>query len=200
MRRRAFLLGLAAMAASARAQRATRGGAPSLEAAVDKIAADALKGRPLPGLSVAVARAGRALLAKGYGFADLEFKVPAAPETVYQIGSVSKQFTGRRRHETRRAGEGSVSTTRLRNSCPTTRLEATASSSAICFTKLRVSGSSSRSRASTRWSPARLRGIRARTSSTSSRASRSSSPPASAGPTATLTTRCSASSSRRRRG
>ena len=93
MRRRAFLLGLAALAASARAQRGGKGDDSSIEAAVDAIAADAFRGRPLPGLSVAVARGGRTILAKGYGFADREQKVPATPETVYQIGSVSKQFT-----------------------------------------------------------------------------------------------------------
>jgi D-alanyl-D-alanine carboxypeptidase len=93
MRRRSFLRGLAALAASAPARRVVRGGEPPLEDTIDKIAAEALKGLPLPGLSVAVARAGRIVLAKGYGFADLMFKVPAAPETVYQIGSVSKQFT-----------------------------------------------------------------------------------------------------------
>jgi CubicO group peptidase (beta-lactamase class C family) len=40
-----------------------------------------------------VARGGRTVLAKGYGFADLERKVAATPETVYRLGSVSKQFT-----------------------------------------------------------------------------------------------------------
>jgi CubicO group peptidase (beta-lactamase class C family) len=93
MRRRAFLLGLAALAASARAQGGGRGDDSALAAAVDAIAADALRGLPLPGLSVAVARGGRMVLAKGYGFADLERKVPATAETVYQLGSVSKQFT-----------------------------------------------------------------------------------------------------------
>ncbi|MCA1615126.1 MAG: beta-lactamase family protein [Acidobacteria bacterium] len=93
MQRRAFLLGLAALAASARAEGGGKGSNPALLTAVDSIAADALRGRPLPGLSVAVARGGRTVLAKGYGFADLERKVPATPETVYQIGSVSKQFT-----------------------------------------------------------------------------------------------------------
>ncbi|HEY9401545.1 MAG TPA: serine hydrolase domain-containing protein [Pyrinomonadaceae bacterium] len=93
MRRRTFLLGLAAFAASASAQHNRRGTAPALEAAVDEIAAAALGERNIPGLSIAVARGGRTVLAKGYGFADLEGRVPAAPDTVYQIGSVSKQFT-----------------------------------------------------------------------------------------------------------
>ncbi len=80
---------MAALFASARAHRGMWGGDSSLESAVDEIAAAALRERPLPGLSVAVARGGRMMLAKGYGFA----KVPAAPEIVYHLGSVSKQFT-----------------------------------------------------------------------------------------------------------
>ena len=62
MRRRAFLLGLAALAATSRAR--GRGDDSALEAAVDRIAADALERRPVPGLSVAVARSGRIVLAK----------------------------------------------------------------------------------------------------------------------------------------
>jgi len=93
MRRRTFLLGLAAFAASASAQHGRRGAAPSLEAAVDQIAAAALGERNIPGLSIAVARGSRTVLAKGYGFADLKGRVPASPDTIYQIGSVSKQFT-----------------------------------------------------------------------------------------------------------
>lgn len=93
MRRRSFLLGLAALAASARAQGGSQIGDSALAAAIDTIAAGALRRLPLPGLSVAVARGGRTVLAKGYGFADLERRVPATAETVYQIGSVSKQFT-----------------------------------------------------------------------------------------------------------
>ena len=40
-----------------------------------------------------VARGDETLLAKGYGYADLESRVPASPETVYDVGSVSKVFT-----------------------------------------------------------------------------------------------------------
>ena len=47
----------------------------------------------IPGLSVAVIRGGRVLLARGYGFANLEHGVPATDSTVYQSGSVGKQFT-----------------------------------------------------------------------------------------------------------
>jgi CubicO group peptidase (beta-lactamase class C family) len=47
-----------------------------------------------PGVSVAVIRGGRdTLVFRGYGLADVENDVPATAETVYRIGSVSKQFT-----------------------------------------------------------------------------------------------------------
>jgi CubicO group peptidase (beta-lactamase class C family) len=49
--------------------------------------------RRIPGLSLAVVRGGEILYAKGYGMADVERAVPATPETVYELASVSKQFT-----------------------------------------------------------------------------------------------------------
>ena len=46
-----------------------------------------------PAMSVAIERKGELILARGYGVADLEHSVPAGAETVYRIGSVTKQFT-----------------------------------------------------------------------------------------------------------
>src|SRR5688572_22788033 len=46
-----------------------------------------------PGCAVAVHEAGRPRLARAYGMADLERDVPNTPETVFEAGSVSKQFT-----------------------------------------------------------------------------------------------------------
>ena len=46
----------------------------------------------LPGLSLAVIRNGQIIKSQGYGFADKDRKIPATPETIYRIGSVSKQF------------------------------------------------------------------------------------------------------------
>lgn len=43
--------------------------------------------------SVLVARDGKVLLSKGYGFADLEWDVPNSPTTKFRLGSVTKQFT-----------------------------------------------------------------------------------------------------------
>jgi CubicO group peptidase (beta-lactamase class C family) len=61
--------------------------------AVDTLAAEALQRGPIAGLSIAVVEKGKAVLVKGYGFADLEGGVPATPETSYPIASVTKHFT-----------------------------------------------------------------------------------------------------------
>jgi D-alanyl-D-alanine carboxypeptidase len=46
----------------------------------------------IPGISVAVLKDGKIIKVEGYGLANVELNVPARPETVYKIGSVSKQF------------------------------------------------------------------------------------------------------------
>jgi CubicO group peptidase (beta-lactamase class C family) len=43
--------------------------------------------------SALVARGDEVLLSQGYGMANLELDVANAPETVFRIGSVTKQFT-----------------------------------------------------------------------------------------------------------
>ncbi len=45
------------------------------------------------GVSVAVVHRGDTLLLKGYGLADLEWDVPMAADAVFEIGSMTKQFT-----------------------------------------------------------------------------------------------------------
>ena len=46
-----------------------------------------------PGCAVGVSTDGKPVLAKGYGMADLEHDVRIAPDTIFEAGSVSKQFT-----------------------------------------------------------------------------------------------------------
>ncbi|NJD10790.1 MAG: beta-lactamase family protein [Gemmatimonadetes bacterium] len=46
-----------------------------------------------PGCAVGVARGGKVLLTRGYGMADLETGEPITAETVFESGSVAKQFT-----------------------------------------------------------------------------------------------------------
>lgn len=47
----------------------------------------------IPGLAMAVVRDGQVIAAKGYGRASLELDAPVTPETVFEIGSITKQFT-----------------------------------------------------------------------------------------------------------
>lgn len=64
-----------------------------LGAAIDAIAEEARSRQSIPALSIVVTRGGRVIHSNGYGTADLESGTPATPETVYQIGSISKQLT-----------------------------------------------------------------------------------------------------------
>src|SRR5579859_4459727 len=47
----------------------------------------------IPGLSLAVVQDGKVIKTKGYGLANMELNVPATPTTIYQIQSMTKQFT-----------------------------------------------------------------------------------------------------------
>ncbi len=49
--------------------------------------------RHITGAAVAVVHKGKIVRMKGYGVATLEFQVPVTTETVFEIGSVSKQMT-----------------------------------------------------------------------------------------------------------
>lgn len=51
-----------------------------------------IRQRQIPGLSIAVIRDGKIVKAAGYGLASVELRVPASKDTVYEIGSISKQF------------------------------------------------------------------------------------------------------------
>ena len=46
-----------------------------------------------PGCAVGVSAAGTTAVAKGFGMADLEHDVPITADTIFEAGSVSKQFT-----------------------------------------------------------------------------------------------------------
>jgi CubicO group peptidase (beta-lactamase class C family) len=60
---------------------------------LDSIAASPVREGRVAGLAVAVVRGNDTLLLKGYGQADLEWDVPMADDAVFEIGSVTKQFT-----------------------------------------------------------------------------------------------------------
>ena len=48
---------------------------------------------PAPGCAAAVSLNGELLFEKAFGLADLEFNVPNTPQTIFESGSVAKQFT-----------------------------------------------------------------------------------------------------------
>jgi len=52
-----------------------------------------MKAQQIPGLSLAILKNGEIVLAKGYGLANVEHQVPVKPETIFQSGSMGKQFT-----------------------------------------------------------------------------------------------------------
>ena len=60
---------------------------------IDAFVAAEMARQRIPGLSIAVVRHGVLAKVKGYGLANVELAVPATPRTVYQSGSVGKQFT-----------------------------------------------------------------------------------------------------------
>ncbi|MEJ7694164.1 serine hydrolase domain-containing protein [Daejeonella sp.] len=47
----------------------------------------------IPGASIVVTRQGKIIKSGGYGMSNLELDVPASTKTVYEIGSMTKQFT-----------------------------------------------------------------------------------------------------------
>jgi CubicO group peptidase (beta-lactamase class C family) len=61
--------------------------------AVDDYVRSVMAAKKIPGVSIVVLRDGEVVKSEGYGFANLEHEVPATPETIYQSGSVGKQFT-----------------------------------------------------------------------------------------------------------
>ncbi len=61
--------------------------------AIDELVGRTLDEANIPGAAVAVVRGGEVLLAKGYGVANLETDTRVTPETMFQSGSLGKQFT-----------------------------------------------------------------------------------------------------------
>ncbi|MDA2932825.1 beta-lactamase family protein [Acidobacteria bacterium AH-259-D05] len=64
-----------------------------LELQVDAAVLDIMDKGTIPGAAVGIMRDGEMLLEKGYGIANIEHAVPVKAETVFRIGSITKQFT-----------------------------------------------------------------------------------------------------------
>lgn len=59
---------------------------------VDDFVKAEMQRQHISGVSIAIVKDGKIIKAEGYGLANVELNIPARPETVYQIGSVSKQL------------------------------------------------------------------------------------------------------------
>jgi CubicO group peptidase (beta-lactamase class C family) len=89
----AALLALAGGSAVPRSQTPQPGtAAPSLEQRIDTFVAGEMGRQKVPGLAVAVVRS-NLTIARGYGFANVEHRVPVTDETIFQSGSLGKMFT-----------------------------------------------------------------------------------------------------------
>jgi N-acyl-D-amino-acid deacylase len=60
---------------------------------IDTVVRGYLERQQIPGMAVAVIRGGEILKAQGYGLANVEHQVPVTDQTIFQSGSVGKQFT-----------------------------------------------------------------------------------------------------------
>lgn len=66
---------------------------PSVPDAADEVLAREMRVQRIPGLAVAVVKGGEVLKAKGLGLANLEHQAPVTRATLFQSGSLGKQFT-----------------------------------------------------------------------------------------------------------
>jgi CubicO group peptidase (beta-lactamase class C family) len=66
---------------------------PVIEAKIDAAAKQEVDSGKVAGAAVAVMRDGRLVFARGYGHANLELATPVNANTVFRIGSLTKQFT-----------------------------------------------------------------------------------------------------------
>ena len=60
---------------------------------VDQLVRAEMERQHIPGLALLVSRNGEPIREQGYGLSNVELQVPVKPETVFQSGSVGKQFT-----------------------------------------------------------------------------------------------------------
>lgn len=60
---------------------------------IDRFVRSEMERQQIPGVAIAVVKHGKIVKARGYGIANIEHSVPVIPETVFQSGSIGKQFT-----------------------------------------------------------------------------------------------------------
>src|SRR5438132_390099 len=80
--------------ASPAAASAARAASPAAKLeGLDDLARQAMKEWKVPGVALAVVQDGKVIYAKGYGYRDLEQKLPVTTATLFPIGSITKSFT-----------------------------------------------------------------------------------------------------------
>lgn len=84
----------AAVAAPSGAHPTSRWPDKSAWTRLDRLGEQLIRESAAPGLAVAVMKAGELRYTRGFGLANLETATPVSPQTVFRIGSVTKQFTG----------------------------------------------------------------------------------------------------------
>ena len=63
------------------------------EPQVDEFVRAEMQREQVPGVAIGIFQHGEIVMAKGYGDSNVELQVPVNPETMFQSGSVGKQFT-----------------------------------------------------------------------------------------------------------
>jgi D-alanyl-D-alanine carboxypeptidase len=65
----------------------------SLSGTIDSLVQTEMQNSGVPGMTVALAKNGTILYARGYGLSDLSTGQPTETATIFEIGSITKQFT-----------------------------------------------------------------------------------------------------------
>src|SRR6476620_9386438 len=68
-------------------------GSDALSRRIDAFVAAEMERQHVPGVAIAVIQHGEVLKSQGYGSANLEHRVPVSPATIFESGSLGKQFT-----------------------------------------------------------------------------------------------------------
>jgi uncharacterized protein (TIGR03437 family) len=61
--------------------------------AYDSVVTSLMQKYQVPGVALAVARDGRLVFARGYGYADTDLQLPVQPDSLFRLGSVTKPHT-----------------------------------------------------------------------------------------------------------
>ncbi len=67
---------------------------PSQQEQIEKFVQGQMTTGKIPGMAIAIVKGDRTIYEKGFGFADIEKKTAVTPETLFELGSCSKAFTG----------------------------------------------------------------------------------------------------------